>query len=108
MCAVNRLPAVTKAFSLAVPAALGARKKVSLSNPYSYDATYTFYASEPGLLKFSQPSIALPAGQSRYIGLQFVPLPHGRPSAGETRLLVFVNNEEDKNEECMEITVTYV
>ena len=35
-------------------------------------------------------------------------LPHGRPSGGTTRLLVFVNNEEDKNEECMEVTVTYV
>ena len=28
-------------------------------------------------------------------------------SAGQTRVLVFVNNEEDKNEECMEVTVSY-
>ena len=53
-------------------------------------------------------SETLPAGAARYIGLQFVPLPHGKPSAGETRLVVFVNNEEDKNEECMEICVAYV
>ena len=46
--------------------------------------------------------------RSRYIGLQFAPLPGGRPSAGETKVLVFVNNDEDKNEECMEISVTYV
>ena len=108
VCTVNRLPAVTKAFSIAVPAALGARKKVSLANPYSYDTTYTFYADQPNLLRFSQPTLTLPAGQTKYIGLQFAPLPGGRPpSAGETRLLVFVNNEEDKNEECMEINVTY-
>jgi hypothetical protein len=64
--------------------------------------------AQPHLLKFSQQTLTLPAGESRYIGLQFVPLPHGKPSAGETRLLVFVNNEEDKNEECMEISVAYV
>ena len=87
---------------------VNARKKVSLTNPYSYDATYTFYTDQPHLLKFSQKSLALPAGQSRYIGLQFAPLAHGKPSAGETRLMVFVNNEEDKNEECMEVSVNYV
>ena len=63
---------------------------------------------QPHLLKFSQPSLTLPAGESRYIGLQFAPLPNGKPSGGETRLMVFVNNEEDKNEECMEISVVYV
>ena len=108
VCAVNRLPAITKAFSLTIPAALGAKKKVSLANPYSYETTYTFYTDAPHLLKFSSPSVRLGIGESKFIGLQFVPLPHGRAvSAGQTRLLVFVNNEEDKNEECMEITVSY-
>ena len=46
VCAVNRLPAVTKSFSLTIPAALGARKKVSLANPYSYDTTYKFYSDQ--------------------------------------------------------------
>ena len=34
-------------------------------------------------------------------------LPVGTINAGETKLLVFVNNDEDKNEECMEVTVVY-
>ena len=108
VCSVNRLPAVTKAFSLVVPAALGARKKVSLTNPYTYDATYRFYTDQPRLLEFSQKSLSVPAGQSRYMGLQFAPLLHCKSIAVETRLVVFVNNHEDKNEECMEISVTYV
>jgi hypothetical protein len=110
VCAVNRLPAVTKAFALTVPAALGARKKVSLSNPYAYEVGYTFYTDMPHLLKFSSPSVRLGVGESKYVGLQFAPLPHGRAAlgTGATRLLVFVNNEEDKNEECMEVTVSYV
>ena len=108
VCAVNRLPALTKAFALTVPAALGAKKKVSIANPYSYETTYTFYTDMPHLLKFSSPQVRLGVGESKYIGLQFVPLAHGRAVAGgATRLLVFVNNEEDKNEECMEVTVSY-
>ena len=108
VCAVNRLPAITKSFALVVPAALGAKKRVSMSNPYSYECTYTFYADRPELLKFSSPSLHLQPGGTGYIGLQFAPLPHGAATArGETKLLVFVNNEEDKNEECMEIIVSY-
>lgn len=110
VCAVNRLPAITKAFSLSVPAALGSRKKVNLTNPYTYDVSYHFFTDQPCLLKFSQPSVTLPAGQSQYIGLQFVPLPGGKPSAPESksRFMIFINNEEDKNEECMEVSVMYV
>ena len=54
-------------------------------------------------------SLPIPAGGTRYIGLQFAPIAGGAAvSAGETRVLVFVNNEEDKNEECMQINVGYV
>lgn len=108
VCAVNRLPAITKAFALQVPAALGARKKVSLSNPYNYDCTFSFYTDRPNLLAFSAPSQTIPSLETRYVGLHFSPLPTGAPSAGETKVLVFVNNEEDKNEECMEISLRYV
>ena len=91
-----------------VPAALGARKKVSLSNPYSYDTVFSFYTDQPHLLHFKSPTQAIPAGETRYIGLSFAALPaNGRHSPGETKLLVFVNNDEDKNEECMEVTVVY-
>lgn len=108
VCAVNRLPAVTKAFALQVPAALGAKKKVSLANPYAHDVSYSFTTDQPHLLKFTTRELTISAGDVRYVGLQFAPLPHGKPSAGVTRVMVFVNNEEDKNEECMEVSVSYV
>ena len=107
VCAVNRLPAFTKSFSLQVPASLGARKKISLSNPYNYETTFHLFTDRPNLLTFSNGSLLIPSLESRYVGLHFSPLPTGRPSAGETRLLVFVNNEEDQNEECMEISLRY-
>ena len=102
--AVQRLPAVTKAFSLTVPRSYGANKKVSLCNPYTYDAHFVLSTDRPDLLSFKQPTLPIPAGETRYIGLKFV-----APAAvaGSDKLFVFVNNEEDKNEELMEITVVF-
>jgi len=111
VCAVNRFPAITKVFSLPVHSAFGANKKVSLSNPYTYDATFRFFTDQPHLLQFKESELVVPAGDTRYIGLKFLPLDGpsraAATAAGSTKLLVFVNNEEDKNEECMEITVLY-
>ena len=102
--AVQRLPAVTKAFSLTVPHRYGASKKVSLSNPYTHDVHFVLSTDRPDLLSFKQPTLPIPAGETRYIGLKFV-----SPAAvvGSDKLFVFVNNEEDKNEELMEITVVF-
>ena len=43
VAAVARLPSVTKSFSLAVPASLGANRKVSLANPYSYNMNFLIH-----------------------------------------------------------------
>ena len=134
LCAVSRLPAITKAFSLAVPARLGANRKVvalfnnpyprsspprhtshlptpthiskvALSNPYSYDANFLLSTDRPERLGFKQRAIAVPAGEMRYIGLKFAATE--APAPRVEKLLVFVNNADDKNEECMEIAVEY-
>ena len=82
----------------------GANKKVSLANPYTYDTHFVLSTDRPDLLSFKQPTLPIPAGETRYIGLKFV-----APAAvaGSDKLFVFVNNEEDKNEELMEITVVF-
>ena len=53
------------------------------------------------------PTQTIPSHETRYVGLHFSPLPTGAPSEGDTKVLVFVNNEDDKNEECMEIALSY-
>ena len=111
VCATNRLPGVSKAFSLTVHSAFGANKKVSFTNHYSYEAKFGLFTDQPHLLSFKQPELHVPPHEQRYIGLQFAPL-HGESRAnaeaqGSTTVLVFVNNEDDKNEECMEITIYY-
>jgi len=50
-------------------------------------------------------TLPIPAGETRYIGLKFAPHAEGSPSAATLR--VYVNNADDKNEECMEIEVLY-
>lgn len=111
VCAVNRFPAITKVFSLPVHSAFGANKKVSINNPYTYDATFRLSTDQPHLLHFKQSEMVVPAGEMQYIGLKFLPLdPASRAAAteaGSTKIHVFVNNEDDKNEECMEITILY-
>ena len=46
----------------------------------------------------------MPAGETRYIGLKFAAPP---AVLGSAKLHVFVNNEEDKNEELMEISLAF-
>ena len=80
---------------------------MSLANPYTYDALFSFATDSPRLLAFKEPTLAVPAGEVRYIGLRFLP-PTGADALPSTvKIFVFVNNDEDKNEECMEITVVY-
>ena len=111
VCAVNRLPAITKMFSLKVHPMFGASKKISLANPYSTDATFFLSTNQPDLVRLKQSEIFVPAGETRYIGLKFLPSAHLNQTRtlvrDQTRLLVFVNNEDDKNEECMEIVLFY-
>ena len=87
-----------------MPHGYGANKKVSLANPYTYDAHFALSTDRPDLLTFKQPTVLVPAGETRYIGLKFAPPPS---VLGSAKLHVFVNNEEDKNEEFMEISLAF-
>ena len=81
--------------------------QVSLANPYTYDALFTLTTDAPRHLAFKETSLAVPAGEVRYIGLRFLPL-RGADNVRCTRKMsVFVNNDDDKNEECLELTVVY-
>ena len=102
---------LTSSRLLTHPRAFGTNKKVSLANPYTYDATFNLLTDQPHLLQFKQTDLLVPAGETRYIGLKFAALEGASraaaAAAGSTKVLVFVNNEDDKNEECMEITLLY-
>ena len=82
-------------------------RQVSLANPYTYDTLFSFATDSPHLLAFKEPALAVPAGEVRYVGLRFLPPTGADAMASTVKVFVFVNNDEDKNEECMEITVVY-
>jgi len=109
VCSVTRFPAVTKVFSIIVHPALGAQKKVLLANPYTHEVAFRVHTDQPRLLQLKEPELLVPAGEARYISLTFPPFDgtHCTTTAA-TKLLVFINNEDDKNEECMQFAVSYV
>ena len=89
-----------------MPHGYGAHKKVSLANPYTtYDTLFVLSTDRPDLLSFKQPTLSVPAGETRYIGLKFAAPPAVLGSAKVH--VIFVNNEEDKNEELMEISLAF-
>ena len=59
----------------------------------------------PELLALKQRCLRIPGKEQRYIGLEFLAPPVG--IVGSAKMLVFVNNEEGKNEELLEVTATY-
>lgn len=57
----------------------------------------------PDLLQFKENLLELEGGAAQPIGLRFAPVTH----PGIAELLVFINDEEDKNEETFRITAEY-
>jgi len=101
---ITQFPTITKAFSLTIDPVAGAHKKISFANPYSYDATFHAFTDQPHLMRFKHSFLHIPAGETQFIQVQFLPLCTNR-LVTSTRLLIFVNNEDDKNEECLDLIV---
>ncbi len=54
-------------------------------------------------MQFKQSVLELKGGESQYIGLKFAPA----FNLNAAEILVFLNNEHDKVEECLSINVEY-
>lgn len=83
-----------------------AEQKIALSNPYGNERLFRLHSSRPDLLGFKEAQLAVPVGESRYIGLALSADPTLTPGVAE--VLVLVNNHEEKNEECMLVRVAFV
>ena len=57
----------------------------------------------PDLLQFKETVLELEGGASQAIGLRFSPV----TQPGIAEVLVFINDEEDKNEETFRVTTEY-
>jgi hypothetical protein len=81
-------------------------QKIALSNPYGQDRLFRLHSSRPDLIALKERELAVPVGEFRYIGLKFSSDPTLTPGVAD--VLVLVNNQDDKNEECMLVRARFV
>lgn len=98
-------PAITRTFELILPVGggRGCNKRVSYTNPYSKRKKFLLHTNQDDLLQFKETQLDIAGGDSQNIGLRFAPVLY----PGSLELLVFINDEEDKNEETFCIKATY-
>lgn len=105
LCASCRLPIVSRAFELTLPVGGGKNcsKRITYTNPYPVTKKFYVLCDRDDLLQFKESILEIDAGDSHPIGLRFMPV----MQPGVAEIMVFINNEEDKNEETFRITANY-
>ncbi len=85
-----------------VPAGTVVQKKVSYTNPYHQHRSFHLASNTPWLLSCHPATLELPPGATKPLGLVF----DARQAApGVVDVLLFINDEDDRNEECWSIRV---
>lgn len=105
VCLSCRQPLISKAFEITMAAGegKGANKRITYTNPYPSRRTYRLHSDRPDLLHFKEDSFQVAGGETYTIGLRF--LPSG--SAGQEEILIYINDQDDKNEETFCVKVLY-
>ncbi|ESO08185.1 hypothetical protein HELRODRAFT_98290 [Helobdella robusta] len=101
---VSREPIISKHFEMTIPiGGAGESKRISFTNPYGVRKTFFLRTTRPDLIRFKQHQLNLDPGQQGQIGLKFL----SARKRFKTKILVLINDEDDKNEETFAITVEY-
>ncbi|KAG2438730.1 hypothetical protein HXX76_005275 [Chlamydomonas incerta] len=95
-------PLITRTFEVELPVGTVANKKITYTNPYQHFRTFTLRSNQPWLVHFTPPRLQMPAGATRPVGLTF---DARAATPGIVDALMFVNDDEDKTEECLKIRV---
>lgn len=101
----SRAPLISRAFELTLPVGggKGCSKKITYTNPYPHKKTFLLHSNREDLLQFKETSLDIEGGGTATIGLRFTPV----MQSGTAEILVFINDEEDKNEETFRVAATY-
>ncbi|KAI9003253.1 hypothetical protein BC832DRAFT_99374 [Gaertneriomyces semiglobifer] len=97
------LPTVTKAFEITVPRGKSLNKRISYTNPYPSRKLFRLATNCTDLIEFKSSALNLEGGSTDYIHIRF--LPHTREDIAD--ILIFLNDEQDRTEECLCIRVRY-
>ena len=106
VCAGCRSPIVSRAFELSLPVGGGGRhssKRITYTNPYPVARKFHLLCDRNDLLQFKETVIEIGPGEPHPIGLRFLPV----MQPGIAEIMVFINDEEDKNEETFRVTANY-
>ena len=106
VCASCRTPIVSRAFELNLPVGGGGRhssKRITYTNPYPVARRFHLLCDRNDLLQFKETVVEIGPGEPHSIGLRFLPV----MQPGTAEIMVFINDEEDKNEETFRVTVNY-
>ncbi|TRY82321.1 hypothetical protein DNTS_000054 [Danionella cerebrum] len=105
LCITCRQPVISKAFEISVPVegGKGSNKKISFTNPYSSSRAFRLRTDHPDLLQFKEEQFQVGGGELYTIGLRFAP----SQNPGMEEILVFINDEQDKNEDTYCVRVHY-
>ena len=96
------IPKITKVFEIRLQKGTKSNKRVSYTNPFNHKSTLYLKSSRPDLVNFKSDILQLNAKQMQFICLRFAPT-----HLNSTEIYVFLNNEQDKIEECLLINVKY-
>ena len=78
------------------------RMQVGYRNMYHQRRKFILRSSNASLVSFASPEVSIPALEQRNLGLQ---VNSAHTGVGMKDVLVFINDEEDRNEECYRIRV---
>jgi nephrocystin-4 len=96
-------PSITKSFEISIPRGKAVSKRVSYKNPYAYRKVLYLRTDQPYLVQFKEEVLELDAGATQYIGMKFAPC----SNVAATSVLIFLNDESDSIEECLQVRVVY-
>ncbi|XP_063965441.1 nephrocystin-4-like isoform X1 [Lytechinus pictus] len=102
---ICRAPYITKSFELQLPVGggKGSNKRISYTNRYPQRRVFFIRCNRDDLLQFKETRIEIGGGDAYPLGLRFAPC----HQPGTAEILIFINNEDDKNEETFQVTAIY-
>ncbi|XP_021379713.1 nephrocystin-4-like isoform X2 [Mizuhopecten yessoensis] len=105
VCVTCRPPMVSRSFDVVLPmgGGKGCSKRIPYTNPYPHKKVFVLLNNREDLLQFRESRLEIEGGETQTIGLRFTPV----TKAGSVEVMVFINDEDDKNEETFKITATY-
>lgn len=105
VCVSCRAPMISRSFEVILPVGggKGCSKRIPYTNPYPHKKVFCLLNNREDLLQFRESRLEIGGGETQTIGLRFTPV----TKAGSVEVMVFINDEDDKNEETFKITASY-